>query len=100
MLGELREKQQRENAYAAVEREMRAHQKKEKAERMRKIQTYQRHMLFLKIMEDRNKIRKQLEEREALQSQRRMANMQASIEREKLNVLMEDMKRKHTRRCV
>ena len=100
MLEELREKQQKENAYAAVEREMRANRKREKAERMRKIQTYQRHLLFLKIMEDRNKIGKQLEEREALQSQRRMANMQASIERQKANALMEDMKRKHTRRCA
>ena len=100
MLEQMRTKQQRKNAYAAVEREMRANMKREKAERMRKIQTYQRQILFQKIMENRNKICRQMEEKEALQRQRRLANMQASMERQKLNALMEDMKKKQVNACV
>lgn len=97
MLEELRLKQQKENAYAAIERETKAHLKREKADRMKKIQIYRRQKLLQKIVDDREKIGKHLEEKEELQNQRRMANMQASLERERLNAMLEEMKKKHSK---
>eukprot|EP00210_Caulerpa_lentillifera_P000637 g616.t1 len=96
----LKDKQAKRNAYTAAEREMKSNMKREKAERMKKIQTYQRQMLFERIMEDRLKIGKQLEEKEELQRQRRLANMEASIQRERLNIVMEDMKKKQINNFV
>lgn len=90
----MKDTQAKKNALTSAEREMKSNMKRDKAERMKKIQTYQRQLLFEKIMQDRVKISKQIGEKEELQRQRRLANMEASIQREKLNTVMEEMKKK------
>ncbi len=57
-----------------------------------RAQAYQRQLLLEKIMDENEKTAQLLKQRQAIQEQRKAANMRASLHRNKVNQLMESMK--------
>jgi hypothetical protein len=58
-------------------------------------QAYQRQLLLEKIMDENEKTAQLLAQRQFIQEQRKAANMNASLHRNKVNQLMESMKNIH-----
>lgn len=75
-----------------VQRELFQSMRISKVNSMRKMQAYQKHQLFEKIMEENERTGMLLHQRCELQHKRKMANMQASIQRQLMNQLTEKLK--------
>lgn len=59
---------------------------------IQKIQLYQRHQLLERILNDDEKTRRMMKERQTLQNQRKMANMHASMMRQAMSSAMDGMR--------
>lgn len=81
-----------ENSRRRVQRQLFQSVRLDKVESMRKMQAYQRQQLFEKIMAENRRIGILLHQREDLQNKRKMANMQASMQRQAMNQLMEKLR--------
>ncbi|GBG68186.1 hypothetical protein CBR_g2739 [Chara braunii] len=79
-----------EVARKAVERQLAAEEKRSKAESMRRIHAFKRKMMLERIKEETGRARAVLEARAALQERRKQANVESSIQRQRL---MQEMER-------
>ncbi|KAK3232968.1 hypothetical protein CYMTET_56710 [Cymbomonas tetramitiformis] len=75
-----------------LERNINIKDKQAKVDEMRRAHAYQRHLLRQKIDADTDRARSLLEQRDKLQEKRRVANIDASMQRAMLNECMEHLK--------
>ncbi|KAK9817058.1 hypothetical protein WJX72_008938 [[Myrmecia] bisecta] len=87
----LHEQRERVNQRRALEKKLNLDVKREKVEAMKRRDTYERNQLLCKIQGETEKAHSLLEQRSSLQEQRKMANMDASFQRQKLLVAMEKL---------
>ncbi|KAF8064553.1 AVT1D [Scenedesmus sp. PABB004] len=78
-----------------IERELFDSLRRDKVDSIQKMQAYQRQLLLEKIMDENDKTAALLEQRQAIQAQRKAANMAASLHRNKVNQMMESMRNVH-----
>ncbi|KIY92746.1 flagellar associated protein [Monoraphidium neglectum] len=71
------------NSQRRVERELFNGLRRDKVDSIQKMQAYQRQLLLERIMEENEKTARMLEQRQAIQEQRKSANMNASMHRNK-----------------
>lgn len=75
-----------------VKRKLMLEERKAKVEEMKRAAAFKRHAMRQKIEEDTVRARQLTAQKEALQERRRMANIDASMQRQILNSAMEQMK--------
>lgn len=87
----LKEARDHDNACRNLEKKLDLDLKREKVEAMKRRDMYQRNQLLHKIQSETEKAHDLLEQRTSLQQQRKMANMTASFQRQKLLQSMEKL---------
>lgn len=92
LLAEINAQRKKENDRRKVERDLFNSLRLDKVDAMNKMQMYQRQVLLEKIMDENEKTRSLLMARSELQDERKAANMQASLHRQMLNQIMDNMK--------
>ncbi|KAL3161160.1 hypothetical protein ABBQ38_009531 [Trebouxia sp. C0009 RCD-2024] len=90
-LATLRDHRDHANACKSLERKLDLDLKREKVEAGKRRDMYQRNQLLHKIQDETEKARSLLDARAQLQQQRKMANMGASFQRQKLLQAMEKL---------
>lgn len=80
------------NASRRVDRELHGALRRDKVDAILKTQAYHRQLLLEKIMDENAKTERLLEQRRAIQEQRKGANMAASMRRRKVAAAMESMR--------
>uniref|UniRef100_A0A7S0UY20 Uncharacterized protein n=1 Tax=Polytomella parva TaxID=51329 RepID=A0A7S0UY20_9CHLO len=80
-----------------VEKEFELKLRMDKADELQKVNLFQRQTLLEKILDDYERTRMIMRERQEVQERRKMANMEASIQRQKLLESFEEMRRARDR---
>lgn len=91
-LAELYQRRKRENDIKKVETEFELKLRLDKVDAIQKTGLYQRQQLLGKIMGEYEQTRHLMRERHKLQDQRKMANMQASLQRQALSAAMDQIR--------
>mmetsp|Transcript_36136 Transcript_36136/g.80419 ORF Transcript_36136/g.80419 Transcript_36136/m.80419 type:complete len:530 (-) Transcript_36136:827-2416(-) len=92
MLAELYARRKKENDIKKVETEFELKLRLDKVDMIQKTNLYQRQQLLEKIMNDYDKTRSLMKERQSLQEQRKMANMHASLQRHAMTQVMDQLR--------
>lgn len=92
MLENMQKLRVEDNSRKKVQRELFQSMKIAKVDCMRKMHAYQKQQLFEKIMAENERTGLLLHQRRELQHKRKMANMQASIQCQVMNQLMEKLR--------
>ncbi|KAL6765170.1 hypothetical protein V8C86DRAFT_2462450 [Haematococcus lacustris] len=92
MLSELYEKRRKENDLKRVEQDFQLKLRLDKVDAMQKTSLYQRQELLAKILQEYEKTRSLMRDRTELQRQRKMTNMQSSMQRQAISQVMDALK--------
>lgn len=92
-LARLKTERDADNALQALERKLQLGEKSQSVEEMKRRDTYQRSLALKRIEEETARAKELLEQRRQLQEARRMANMEASFQRQKIVEAMEQLQR-------
>lgn len=93
VLAELYARRKKENDLKKVESEFELKLRLDKVDALQKTQLYHRHQNLEKIMGEYEKTRTIMRERNELQRRRKMANMQAAMQRQAIAQAMDQLKR-------
>ncbi|KAF5839744.1 hypothetical protein DUNSADRAFT_18746 [Dunaliella salina] len=92
LLAELNARRKKENDLKKVDSDFQLKLRLDKVDCIQKMSLYNRQQLLERIMHDYDKTRELLKERQDLQTQRKMANMNASLQRQMMSKAMDSLR--------